>query len=555
MALRVLIGYLCLWRVTSLGPSICGSKPDAVPGCDKRDMGSCGNACCVVEVALPLTSEQAYQSTKDALQRLGEDGFEYVTGGSPNPADDLRPYNISSPKKFQFILQGRHNAPKYFGANGDILNFAIYEGDAPTSSVLRMFSLSRIHGALGDNGQNYKTLSLLAKRLKAAKRVKYGCHAAILSFVPRGQADLRVVTYLKGYGKLTGPNSVSVAMNDGSEQTITAKNIMLATGSEIIEKLPFVEVDEEQIVSSTGALDLKQVPEKLVVIGGGVIGLELGSVYERLGSKVTVVEFLPTIGGIGIDGEVSKEMQKILKKQGINFMMSTKVTAVEKTGGLVKVGEANCASRTKKAKDANVVLVCVGRREFRDGLGAEEVGVELDGRKIKVDDTFKTSVPSIYAIGDIIHGPMLAHKAEDEGAMVAEYLATGKHPHLDYNNVPSVLYTHPEVAWVGKSEEMLKQEGVEYRKGKFAFAANGRSIANMDTDGFVKVLSCKKTDKLLGVHIINAIAGDIISGACIGIEYGAASEDLARVCMAHPTVSEVLKGAAQKTAFGKAVSG
>eukprot|EP00434_Breviolum_minutum_P024581 symbB.v1.2.021712.t1/scaffold1892.1/size96974/9 len=381
------------------------------------------------------------------------------------------------------------------------------------------------------------------------------------------------VTYLKGFGKLTGPNSVTVKLNDGGEETITAKNIMLATGSEIIEKLPFVEVDEEQVVSSTGALALKQVPEKMVVIGGGVIGLELGSVYERLGSKVTVVEFLPTIGGIGIDGEVSKEMQKILTKQGISFKMSTKVTGVEKSGGVVKVTTEPAAGGDAETMEANVVLVCVGRREFRDGLGVEEVGVAMDGRKIQVDDTFKTSVPSIYAIGDIIHGPMLAHKAEDEGAMVAEYLATGKHPHLDYNNVPSVLYTHPEVAWVGKSEEMLKQEGtklhdglcnlrfprcrpgVEYRKGKFAFAANGRSIANMDTDGFVKVLSCKKTDKLLGVHIINAIAGDIISGACIGIEYGAASEDLARVCMAHPTVSEVLKGAAQKTAFGKAVSG
>lgn len=363
------------------------------------------------------------------------------------------------------------------------------------------------------------------------------------------------VKYLKGFGKLTGPNSVTVALNDGGEETITAKNIMLATGSEIIEKLPFVEVDEEQIVSSTGALALTKVPEKMVVIGGGVIGLELGSVYERLGAKVTVVEFLPTIGGIGIDGEVSKEMQKILKKQGISFKMSTKVTAVEKSGSTVKVTTEPAAGGDAETMDADVVLVCVGRREYRDGLGTEALGIEMEGKKIKVDDTFKTSVPNIYAIGDIIHGPMLAHKAEDEGAIVAEYLATGKHPHLDYNNVPSVLYTHPEVAWVGKTEEMLKQEGVEYRKGKFAFAANGRSIANMDTDGFVKVLSCKKTDKLLGVHIINAIAGDIISGACIGIEYGAASEDLARVCMAHPTVSEVLKGAAQKTAFGKAVSG
>eukprot|EP00931_Biecheleriopsis_adriatica_P013147 TRINITY_DN1144_c0_g1_i1.p1 TRINITY_DN1144_c0_g1~~TRINITY_DN1144_c0_g1_i1.p1 ORF type:complete len:496 (-),score=140.22 TRINITY_DN1144_c0_g1_i1:26-1513(-) len=363
------------------------------------------------------------------------------------------------------------------------------------------------------------------------------------------------VTYLKGHGKLTGPNSVTVAMNDGSTETITAKNIMLATGSEVIEKLPFVEVDEEQIVSSTGALTLKKVPEKMVVIGGGVIGLELGSVYERIGSKVTVVEFLPSIGGLGIDAEVAKDMQKILTKQGMTFKMSTKVTSVEKTGSGLKVSMEPAAGGEGESVEADVVLVCVGRREYRDGLGAEDVGIEMAGKKIKVDETFKTSVPSIYAIGDIIDGPMLAHKAEEEASMLAEYLANGTKPHLDYNNVPSVVYTHPEVAWVGKTEEMLKQEGVEYRKGKFSFAANGRAIANGDTEGFVKVLSCKKTDKLLGVHIINAIAGDIISGACIGIEYGAASEDLARVCMAHPTVSEVLKGASQKTAFGKAVSG
>eukprot|EP00931_Biecheleriopsis_adriatica_P047324 TRINITY_DN2726_c0_g1_i1.p1 TRINITY_DN2726_c0_g1~~TRINITY_DN2726_c0_g1_i1.p1 ORF type:complete len:495 (-),score=147.53 TRINITY_DN2726_c0_g1_i1:89-1573(-) len=363
------------------------------------------------------------------------------------------------------------------------------------------------------------------------------------------------VKYLKGHGKLTGPNSVTVTLNDGGEETITAKNIMLATGSEVIEKLPFVEVDEEQIVSSTGALALKKVPEKLVVIGGGVIGLELGSVYERIGSKVTVVEFLPSIGGLGIDAEVAKDMQKILKKQGMSFKMSTKVTSVEKTGSGLKVSMEPAAGGEGETIDADVVLVCVGRREYRDGLGAEAIGIEMEGKKIKVDETFRTNVPSVYAIGDIIDGPMLAHKAEEEASMLAEYLAKGTKPHLDYNNVPSVVYTHPEVAWVGKTEEMLKQEGVEYRKGKFSFAANGRAIANGDTEGFVKVLSCKKTDKLLGVHIINAIAGDIISGACIGIEYGAASEDLARVCMAHPTVSEVLKGASQKTAFGKAVSG
>jgi dihydrolipoamide dehydrogenase len=363
------------------------------------------------------------------------------------------------------------------------------------------------------------------------------------------------VDYVKGHGKLTGPNSVTVAMNDGTEKVITAKNIMLATGSEIIEKLPFVEVDEEQIVSSTGALELKTVPEKMVVIGGGVIGLELGSVYERLGSNVTVVEFLPTIGGLGIDAEVAKDFQRILKKQGISFKMKTKVTAVEKVGGMVKITMEPAAGGEPEVVEANVCLVCIGRREYRDNLGVEDIGIEMDGKKIKVDESFKTNVPGVFAIGDIINGPMLAHKAEDEGAMVAEYIATGVKPHLDYNNVPSVVYTHPEVAWVGKTEEQLKADGVEYKKGKFSFQANGRAIANGDTDGFVKVLACKKTDKLLGVHIIQAVAGEIIGPACVGIEYGAAAEDIARTCMAHPTVSEVLKGASQKAAFGKAISG
>jgi len=235
--------------------------------------------------------------------------------------------------------------------------------------------------------------------------------------------------------------------------------------------------------------------------------------------------------------------------------MSTKVTAVEKVDGKIKITAEPAKGGQAEVIDANVCLVCIGRREYRDNLGTEAVGIEMDGKKIKVDETYKTNIPSVYAIGDIINGPMLAHKAEDEGAMVAEYLATGMKPHLDYNNVPSVIYTHPEVAWVGKTEEMLKEEGIKFKKGNFVFAANGRAIANGDTEGFVKVLSCKETDKLLGVHIINAIAGDIIGPACVGIEYGAAAEDIARVCMAHPTVSEVLKGAAQKAAFGKAISG
>lgn len=361
------------------------------------------------------------------------------------------------------------------------------------------------------------------------------------------------VDYVKGHGTVTGPSSLKVALNEGGEQTIAAKNIMLATGSDVMS-LPFAQLDEEQIVSSTGALSLKAVPEEMVVIGGGVIGLELGSVYKRLGSKVTVVEFLPSIGGVGIDGEVAKEMQRLLKKQGMTFMMDTKVTSVEKVGSGLKITAEPVAGGEPKVLDANVCLVCVGRREFHDKLGLEDVGVEMDRKKIKVNEYFQTNVPSIYAIGDIIDGPMLAHKAEDEGVLVAEYLATGVKPHLDYDKVPSVVYTHPEVAWVGHTEEKLKADGVAYKKGKFPFAANSRAKSNAETDGFVKVLSCKETDKLLGVHIINAVAGELIGEACLGIEYGAAAEDLARTCHAHPTLSECLKGASQQVAFGKAIN-
>jgi len=361
------------------------------------------------------------------------------------------------------------------------------------------------------------------------------------------------VDYVKGHGTITGPNGVKVALLDGGEQSIEAKNIMLATGSDVVS-LPGIDLDEKEIVSSTGALSLDKVPEKLTVIGGGVIGLELGSVWARLGSQVTVVEFLGSIGGLGIDSEVAKQFMALLKKQGLKFKMKTKVTGVEKTGSGLKVSTEAAEGGSQETTDADVVLVCVGRREFRDNLGVEAVGLEMDGKKIKVNHHFQTSVPSIYAIGDIINGPMLAHKAEDEGALVSEFIATGKPPHLDYDVVPSVVYTHPEVAWVGKTEEQLKAEGVEYKKGKFVFGANSRAKANGEADGFVKVLACKKTDKLLGVHIVNAIAGELIGEACLAIEYGAASEDLARVCIAHPTLSEALKGASQMTAFGKAVN-
>merc|ERR1711865_1038189 len=265
-------------------------------------------------------------------------------------------------------------------------------------------------------------------------------------------------------------------------------------------------------------------------------------------------EFLGTIGGLGIDAEVAKKFLPILKKQGMNFKLNTKVTAVEKTDSGCKVTSEPVKGGEAEVLDADVVLVSVGRRQFLDNLGLEKAGVEMDGRLIKVDHNFRTNVPSIFAIGDIIHGPMLAHKAEDEGAMVSEFLASGKAPHLDFNNVPSVVYTHPEVAWVGKTEEALKAEGTPYKKGNFVFAANSRAKANGDEAGFVKVLAHKDTDVLLGVHIVNGVAGELIGEACLAIEYGACSEDLARVCHAHPTLSEALKGAMQFTAFGKAIN-
>jgi len=403
---------------------------------------------------------------------------------------------------------------------------------------------------MADRGINITGLSLdlpkmLAKKENAVKTLTGG----IAMLFKKNKVD-----YVVGHGTLKGPNEVTVGLNAGGEQVIRAKNIMLATGSDVISKTPFVEVDEKVVVSSTGALDLKEVPKKLVVIGGGVIGLELGSVWARLGSEVTVVEFMGTIGGLGIDGEVAKQFLPILKKQGMKFKLGTKVTAVEKTGSGCKVTAEPVKGGDAEVMDADVVLVSVGRRQFLDNLGLENAGVEMDGRLVKVDHHYRTNVPSIFAIGDIVHGPMLAHKAEDEGAMVSEFLATGKAPHLDFNNVPSVVYTHPEVAWVGKTEEMLKEEGVAYRKGKFTFAANSRAKANGEEVGFVKVLSDKETDKLLGVHIINGLAGELIGEACLAIEYGACSEDLARVCHAHPTQSEALKGAMQFTAFGKAIN-
>ena len=362
------------------------------------------------------------------------------------------------------------------------------------------------------------------------------------------------VTRVDGHGTITGPNEVTVNLSDGSGQKrIDTKNILIATGSEVTP-FPGIEIDEKTIVSSTGALSLSEVPKRMIVIGAGVIGLELGSVWQRLGSDVTAVEFLGHVGGQGIDMDVSKNFQRILKKQGMKFNMSTKVIGATKTDSGIAVDIETVKGGKKSTLECDVLLVCVGRRPFTQGLGLESVGVTLDERgRIPTNERFQTSCPSVYAIGDVIEGPMLAHKAEDEGIICMEGLTGGK-PHIDYNCVPSVIYTHPEVAWVGKNEEQLKEEGVPFKIGKFPFSANSRARANADIDGFVKVLGHKETDRLLGVHIVGGAAGEMINEAALAMEYGASCEDIARVCHAHPTVSEALREANLSAFFGKAIN-
>merc|ERR1712098_413979 len=362
------------------------------------------------------------------------------------------------------------------------------------------------------------------------------------------------VTHLEGHGKITGPNQVSVLGPDGSvNEVVNTKNIMIATGSEVTP-FPGIQVDEETIVSSTGALSLKAVPEKMVLIGAGVIGVELGSVWSRLGTQVTAVEFLGHVGGMGINMEISKNFQRVMTKQGLKFKLNTKVTGARRDGDKVFVNIEGVKDGKTEELEADCLLVCVGRRPYTNSLGLQEMGIETDDRgRIPVNSRFQTVIPNVYAIGDCIHGPMLAHKAEDEGIIAAEGML-GAPVHIDYNCVPSVIYTHPEVAWVGKSEEDLKSEGVEYTVGKFPFAANSRAKCNNDTDGLVKAIADKKTDRLLGVHIIGPGAGEMINEGALAMEYGASCEDIARVCHAHPTCSEAFREANLAAWAGKAIN-
>lgn len=356
------------------------------------------------------------------------------------------------------------------------------------------------------------------------------------------------VEYVKGWGTFKNANEVEVALLDGGSTTLKAKNIVIATGSEVTP-LPGVPIDEDKIVSSTGALSLKKVPKSLVVIGGGVIGLEMGSVWQRLGAEVTVVEYSPAIVPT-MDGEMRKVFERSLKKQGFNFKLSTKVTKAEVVGDEVKLTIEPSKGGKAEEITADVVLVATGRRPFTTGLGLDVLGIKTDkGGRVEVDDHFRTNVPNVYAIGDCIPGPMLAHKAEEDGVATVEIIA-GRNGHVNYNTVPGIIYTHPEVAEVGLTEEKCKAQGIDYKVGKFSFMANSRARAVEDTEGMVKFIADKKTDKILGAHIVGPNAGEIIHECVLAMEYGASTEDIARVCHGHPTLSEAIKEAAMAAAFG-----
>ena len=377
------------------------------------------------------------------------------------------------------------------------------------------------------------------KQMQAYKSETIGSNTKGVEFIFKKNK----IDWIKGWGQIIAPGKVRV-----DDTTHEAKNIIIASGS-VPSSLPGIEIDEEIVVTSTGALTLPKIPKKMVVIGAGVIGLELGSVYARLGSEVTVVEYLDAITP-GMDKEVQKTFQRILKKQGLNFVMGAAVHSVDKLKTKAKVNYKLRKDESDHQIEVDVVLVATGRKPFTDGLGLKELGVEMSERgQIKTDRQWQTNIPGIYAIGDAIDGPMLAHKAEDEGMATADVIA-GKHGHVNYNVIPGVIYTSPEVANVGVTEEELKQQGISYKSGKFMFMGNGRAKANFASDGFVKLLADADTDRLLGAHIIGPSAGDLIHEICVAMEFGASAEDLALTCHAHPTYSEAVREAALACGLG-----
>lgn len=424
---------------------------------------------------------------------------------------------------------------KYNTLGGTCLNV----GCIPSKALLD--SSEHYHNAahtFKTHGINIKDLKIDVAQMIARKNVVVQENTAGIAFLMKKN---KITTY-NGLGSFVDKNTIKVTKTDGSEETITSKNVIIATGSKPTA-LPFLPIDKKRIITSTEALNLTEVPKHLIVIGGGVIGLELGSVYARLGAKVTVVEFMDSIIGT-MDKTLSKELQKVLAKQGFEFLLSHKVTGATVKGKTVTVTADNPKGE-KVTIEGDYCIVAVGRSAYTEGLGLDKVGISLEerGKKVPVNEYLETPVKGIYAIGDVVRGAMLAHKAEEEGVYVAETIA-GQKPHMNYNLIPGVVYTWPEVASVGLTEEQLKEQGKKYKTGSFPFKASGRARASMDTDGLVKVLADAETDEILGVHMIGPRVADMIAEAVVAMEFRASAEDIGRICHAHPTYTEAFKEAA-----------
>ncbi|KAJ3223681.1 dihydrolipoamide dehydrogenase precursor [Chytriomyces hyalinus] len=421
-------------------------------------------------------------------------------------------------------------------------------GCIPSKSLLHNSHLYHVaHDEFKNRGIEVTGLKVnLQQMMKQKEKSVTGLTRGVEFLLKKNKAD-----YIKGWGQITKSNEVVVSGLDGAKSTLKAKNIIIATGSEP-SPFPGVDVDEKVIVTSTGALSLEKIPETMIVIGGGVIGLELGSVWSRLGAKTTVVEYADAVGA-GMDADMAKLFQKTLQKQGMNFKLGTKVISAKKnSAGKVEVVVEPAKGGPRETLTVDVCLLSIGRRPFTQNLGLDAVGVKVDNKgRVITDAEFKTNVSSIRAIGDVIAGPMLAHKSEEEGIAAVEYIKSG-HGHVNYNAIPSVIYTHPEVAWVGMNEAEAKAANIDYKIGTFPFAANSRAKTIDDAEGSIKVITDKKTDKIIGAHIIGPGAGEMIAEAVLAIEYGASSEDIARTCHAHPTLSEAFKEACMAT-YDKAI--
>ncbi len=434
---------------------------------------------------------------------------------------------------------------KYKTYGGTCLNV----GCIPSKALLD--SSEHFHNAahtFTTHGINLKDLKVDMKQMIARKNDVVSQNTAGITYLFKKNK----IDAFEGVGSFVDKNTILVTKGDGTTETITAKNVIIATGSKPTA-LPFLPIDKKRIITSTEALDITEVPKTMIVIGGGVIGLELGSVYARLGTKVSVIEFMPSIIGT-MDAGLGKELQRVLKKSlGMEFFMGHKVTGATTKGKMVTVTADNAKGEAVKF-DADYCIVAVGRTAYSEGLGLDKIGITLEerGKKIPVNAHLETSVKGVYAIGDVITGAMLAHKAEDEGIYVAETIA-GQKPHINYNLIPGVVYTWPEVASVGQTEEQLKTAGVKYKTGSFPFKASGRAKASMDTDGFVKVLADEATDEVLGVHMIGPRAADMIAEAVVAMEFRASAEDIARICHAHPTYTEALKEAAMAATENRAI--